>query len=101
MADAGHQRFTKSVFYTPPPTVKSSDNFYYQLFWCWLVSIDVEMLVIAKKKKRKNLFDYVDYQNAGPKMNFWSVSRTLVIDVLWRQSMLQINGFGRKCNAYS
>ena len=56
------------------------------------------MLVIAKK--RTNLFDYVDYQNAGPKMNFLSVSRTLLIDDLWRQSMLQIHGCGHKCNAY-
>ena len=31
---------------------------------------------------------------------FWVFSRTLVIDVMWRQSMLQINGFGRKSNAY-
>ena len=36
------------------------------------------MLVITKKKQT-NLFDYVDYQNAGPKMNFLSVSRMLVI----------------------
>ena len=27
-----HQRFTKSVFYTPPRTAKSSENFLYQLF---------------------------------------------------------------------
>ena len=32
---------------------------------------------------------------------FWVFSRTLVIDVLWRQSRLQINGCGRKNNAYS
>ena len=32
---------------------------------------------------------------------FWVFSRTLVINVLWRQSMLQINGCGRKSNAYS
>ena len=32
---------------------------------------------------------------------FWLFSRTLVINVLWRQSMLQINGCGRKSNAYS
>ena len=38
------------------------------------------MLVITKKQT--NLFDYVDYQNVGPKKNFLSVSRTLVIDVL-------------------
>ena len=46
-----------------------------------LISLNyVEMLAIAKK--RTNLFDYVDYQNAGPKMNFLNVSRTLVINVL-------------------
>ena len=28
-------------------------------------------------------------------------SRTLLINVLWRQSMLQINGCGGKSNAYS
>ena len=33
-------------------------------------------------------------------MNFLSVSRMLVIGVLWRQSMLQTNGCGRKSNAY-
>ena len=32
MADVGHQRFTKSVFYTLPLTAKSSENFYYPLF---------------------------------------------------------------------
>ena len=32
---------------------------------------------------------------------FWVFSRTLVIHVLWRKSMLQINGCGRKSNAYS
>ena len=32
---------------------------------------------------------------------FLVFSRTLVIHVLWRQSMLQINGCGRKSNAYS
>ena len=32
---------------------------------------------------------------------FLLFSRTLVIHVLWRQSMLQINGCGRKSNAYS
>ena len=53
------------------------------------------------RKKQTNLFDYVDYQTAGPKMNFLSVLRMLVIDVLWRQSMLQINGCGRKSNAYN
>ena len=52
MADVGHQRFTKSVFYIPPLTAKSSENFHYQLFWCWLVLINVEMLVITKKNKQ-------------------------------------------------
>ena len=28
-------------------------------------------------------------------------SRTLLVDVMWRPSMLQINGCGRKNNAYS
>ena len=98
MADVEHQRFTKSVFYTPPLTAKSSEHFHYQLFWCWLVLINVEMLGLTKT--RTNLFDSFDYQNAGPKMNFWGFSRTLVIDVLWRQSMLQINDCGRKSNAY-
>ena len=32
---------------------------------------------------------------------FWVFSRILVIDVLWRQSMLQINGCGHKSNAYN
>ena len=79
MADVGHQRFSKSVFYTPPLNAKSSENFQYQLFWCWLVLTNVEMLVITEKKT--NLFDYVDYQNAGPKWIFLVFSRTLVIDV--------------------
>ena len=47
------------------------------------------------------LSDSVDFQNTGPKMNFLSVLRTLVIGISSRQSMLQINGSGRKSNAYS
>ena len=35
------------------------------------------------------------------KLFFWGFPRTLVIDVLWRQSMLQINGCGGKINAYN
>ena len=77
MADAGPQRFTKSVFHTPPLTAKSSENFHYQLFWCCLVLINVEMLVMTK-----NMFDSVYYPNSGPKMNFLSALRTLVIDGL-------------------
>ena len=34
-------------------------------------------------------------------MNFLSVFTTLLDDVFGRQSMLQINGCGRKSNAYS
>ena len=49
MADVGHQSFSKSVFYVPPLTGKSSENFQYQLLWCWLVLTNVEMLVITKK----------------------------------------------------
>ena len=46
------------------------------------------MLVMQKKS---NLSDSVDYQNAGPKNEiFWVFSHTLLIDVFWRQSMLQI-----------
>ena len=70
MAEVMHQRFTKSMFYTLPLTPKSSENFHYQLFWCSLVFINVEMLMMTKKS---NLSDSVDYQNAGPKMNFLSV----------------------------
>ena len=33
------------------------------------------------RKNNPNLFDYVDYQNAGPNWIFWVFSRTLVIDV--------------------
>ena len=36
-----------------------------------------------------------------PKCIFWMFSRTLVIDILSRQNMLQINGCGRKSSAYS
>ena len=32
---------------------------------------------------------------------FWVFSRPLMIDILSRQSMLQINGYGRENNAYS
>ena len=72
MADAGRQRFTNTVFYTPPLTAKSLENIHFQLFCCWLVLINVKMLVMTKKTKQI-LFDSVDYKNAGPKMNFLSV----------------------------
>ena len=32
---------------------------------------------------------------------FWVFSCTLVVDVLWRQSMLQTNGCDHKGNAYN
>ena len=37
---------------------------------------------LLSRKKNTHLIDYVDYQIAGPKMNFRSVSRTLMINVL-------------------
>ena len=30
-------------------------------------------MLVPTKEKKTNLFDYVDYQNAGPKINFLSV----------------------------
>ena len=51
MADAGYHKFTYSVLYTPPLTEKKTHvNFQYRLFWCWLVLINVKMLVMTKKK---------------------------------------------------
>ena len=32
MADVVHQKFTKSAFYNPPLTAKSSEKIHYQLF---------------------------------------------------------------------
>ena len=72
MSDVGHQRFTKSVFYTPPLTQKIKF-----VWFCWL-----------SKYWTKNEFSEC-------------LLRTLVIDILSRMSMLQINGCGRKSNAYS
>ena len=43
--------------------------------WCW---------------KKSHLYDSVNYKNAGQTMNFWVFSHLLMIDALWRQSMLQI-----------
>ena len=99
MADVGHQRFTKSVFYTPPLTAKSLEYFHYQLFWCWLVLINVEMLVMTKT--RTNFSILLIIKMLDQKWIFLGFPRTLVIDVLCRQSMLQINGCGRKSNAYN
>ena len=99
MADVGHQRFTKSVFYTPPLTAKSSENFHYQLVWCWLVLINVKMLVMTKKNQICPILLIIKILDQ--KCIFWVFSRTLVIDFLSRQSMLQINDCGRKSNAYS
>ena len=98
MADVGHQRFTKSVFYTPPLTAKSSENFHYQLFWWWLVLFNSEMLVMTKNQFCPIL---LIIKMLDQKWIFWVFSRTLVIDILSRQSMLQINCCGHKSNAYS
>ena len=51
IADVGRQRFTHSVFYTPPLAAKSSENYHFQLFCYWLVLINVEMLVLTKKNE--------------------------------------------------
>ena len=58
------------------------------------------MLVITKKENQICpilLINKILYQ----KWIFWVFSRTLVIGILSRDSMLQINGCGRKSNAYS
>ena len=99
MTDVGLHRFTKSVFYTPPLTAKSSENFLFQLDWCWLVLINVEMLVMTKKNQICPILLIIKILDQ--KWIFWVFLRTLVIDILSRQSMLQINGCGRKSNAYS
>ena len=39
MPDDGHQRFTKPVLYTPPLTVKESENCHYQ-FVLMLISLN-------------------------------------------------------------
>ena len=100
MADVGLYMFTKSVFYTPPLLKKTQVNFQYQLFWCLLVLINVKMLVMTEKNVQiwRNL---LIIKMLDKQLIFWVSTRTLLIDVLWRQSMLQNNGCGRKSNAYS
>ena len=98
MADVGHQRFTKSVFYTPPLTAKSSENFHYQLVW-WLALINVAMLVMTKKNQICPILLIIKILDQN--WIFWVFLRTLVIDILSPQKLLQINGCGRKSNAYS
>ena len=56
------------------------------------------MLVMTKKNK---ICPILIIKMLDQKWLFWVFSRTLVIDVLWRQTMLQMNGRGRKSNAYS
>ena len=99
MADVRHQRFTKSVFYTPSLTAKSSENSHCQLFVCWLVLIIFEMLVMTKKNQICPILLIIKILDQ--KWIFWVFSRTLVIDILSRHSMLQINGCGRKSNTYN
>ena len=73
MASVGHYMFTKTVFYTPPLLEKKTQvNFQHQLCRCLLVLINVKMLVMTKKKS-SNLTESVNFQNAGPTMNFLSV----------------------------
>ena len=52
-------------------------------------------------KKKKNLSESVNYQNAGPKVNFLSVISHARDLCFVTSCMLQINGCGRKSNAYS
>ena len=100
MSDVGHHMFTKCVFYTPPITEKTQVNFQYQLFGWWFDLINFKMFVITKKKFQiwptLLIIKMRDQQ-----LMFCVSSRTLLIDVLWRQSMLQIYGCGHKSNAYS
>ena len=57
------------------------------------------MRVMTKKNQMSPILLIIKMLNQN--WIFWVFSRTLVIDVLWRQSMLEINCFGRKNNAYS
>ena len=58
------------------------------------------MLVMTKKTKQICRILLI-IKMLHQKLVFWVFSRMFVIDVLSRQSMLQINGYGRKSNAYS
>ena len=57
------------------------------------------MLVMTKKVQICPILLIIEMLDQ--KWIFLVFSRTLVIHVLWRQSILQINGCGRKSNAYS
>ena len=71
MADVGHQRLTKSVFYTPN-SCKIIREFILSIV-LMLISLNY-CLNACDDEKRINLFDFfVDYQNVGPIMNFLSV----------------------------
>ena len=52
------------------------------------------------RKRNSNLTDTVDYNMFDQQWIFCVFSHTLLVDVLWRQSILQIKGRGRKSNAY-
>ena len=56
------------------------------------------MIVMAKKS---NLFDSVAYQNAGPIMNFLSVSTHIRDRCFVTSEYVQTNGYGSKSNAYN
>ena len=69
----------------PTPYSKTSENFHYQLFWCRLVFINVEMLVMTKKVQICPILLII--KMLDQKWIFLVFSRTLVIHVLWRQRM--------------
>ena len=57
--------------------------------------------MLWRKKQQQICLILLIIKMLDQKWIFLVFSRTLVIDVLWRQSMLQINGCGRKSNAYN
>ena len=57
------------------------------------------MLVMTKKKQFCPILLIIKILDQ--KWIIWVFLRTLVIDISSRKSMLQINGCGRKSNAYS
>ena len=91
-----------NLFFIPHPYKKKTQvNLQYQLFSCLLVLINVKMLVMTKKKLVQMWANRLIIKMLDQQWLFWVSTRTLLVDALWRQSMLQINGCGRKSNAYS
>ena len=56
---------------------------------------------MTKKKTQQICTILLIIKMLDQKWIFWVFSRALVIDVLWRQSMLQINGYGSESNAFN